>query len=247
MRFEGKLFNCGVVIYQGRVLGLVPKTYLPNYREFYEKRQFTSGRQAISREVLFLGERVCQSPKFHPVPGCLTLVLCNLGQQRYIPFPKLLKLKGNEVLAKDSLPVTIMAMRDYKLAQSAHPISMGFKWGYMHSTLFQYGFNLLSCKNVEEREAQPDQKLQRARAKHGKTPFSSYRELEVTVPRSGRHYEKIRDEAKLETILRRSHTVRGHIAEYTEEHKLFGKLTGRFWRTEHTWRELNNSGILLVT
>jgi predicted amidohydrolase len=81
MRFEGKLFNCGVVIYQGRVLGLVPKTYLPNYREFYEKRQFTSGRQAISREVLFLGERVCQSPKFHPVPGCLTLVLCNLARR----------------------------------------------------------------------------------------------------------------------------------------------------------------------
>src|SRR5581483_301727 len=58
LRFEGKLFNCGVVIYRGRVLGLVPKSYLPNYREFYEKRQFTSGRQALAREVLFLGERV---------------------------------------------------------------------------------------------------------------------------------------------------------------------------------------------
>src|SRR5438045_4289155 len=58
LQFDGKLFNCGVVIYRGRVLGLVPKTYLPNYREFYEKRQFTSGRNAISREVLFLGENV---------------------------------------------------------------------------------------------------------------------------------------------------------------------------------------------
>jgi NAD+ synthase (glutamine-hydrolysing) len=58
LRFEGKLFNCGVVIYKGRVLGLVPKTYLPNYREFYEKRQFTSGRNAVSREVRFLDERV---------------------------------------------------------------------------------------------------------------------------------------------------------------------------------------------
>lgn len=54
LRFEGKLFNCGVVIYAGRVLGIVPKTYLPNYREFYEKRQFTSGRAAVSREVRFL-------------------------------------------------------------------------------------------------------------------------------------------------------------------------------------------------
>src|SRR5712671_5329315 len=55
LRFDARLFNCAVVIYRGRVLGLVPKTYLPNYREFYEKRQFTSGRHAISREVPFLG------------------------------------------------------------------------------------------------------------------------------------------------------------------------------------------------
>jgi NAD+ synthase (glutamine-hydrolysing) len=58
LRFEGKLFNCGVVVYRGKVLGIVPKTYLPNYREFYEKRQFASGRDAVSREVRFLGETV---------------------------------------------------------------------------------------------------------------------------------------------------------------------------------------------
>ncbi|MGA2866968.1 MAG: NAD(+) synthase [Verrucomicrobiota bacterium] len=54
--FEAKLFNCAVIVYRGRVLGVAPKTYLPNYREFYEKRQFTSGRDALSREVLFLGQ-----------------------------------------------------------------------------------------------------------------------------------------------------------------------------------------------
>ncbi|HEY7181222.1 MAG TPA: NAD(+) synthase, partial [Blastocatellia bacterium] len=58
LRFEGKLFNCAVTIYRGRALGITPKTYLPNYREFYEKRQFTSGRNAVSREVMFLGEAV---------------------------------------------------------------------------------------------------------------------------------------------------------------------------------------------
>jgi len=58
LEFEGKLFNCAVIIHRGRVLGLAPKTYLPNYREFYEKRQFTSGRHASSREVTFLGARV---------------------------------------------------------------------------------------------------------------------------------------------------------------------------------------------
>jgi NAD+ synthase (glutamine-hydrolysing) len=58
LRFEGKLFNCAVTIYRGQALGITPKTYLPNYREFYEKRQFTSGRNAVSRDVMFLGEVV---------------------------------------------------------------------------------------------------------------------------------------------------------------------------------------------
>ena len=58
LRFEDKLFNCAVVLYRGRVLGIVPKTYIPNYREFYEKRQFASARQAVGREVRFLGDSV---------------------------------------------------------------------------------------------------------------------------------------------------------------------------------------------
>jgi len=58
LRFEAKLFNCGVVIYRGRVLGITPKSYLPNYREFYEKRQFTAARHAVGREVDFLGRRI---------------------------------------------------------------------------------------------------------------------------------------------------------------------------------------------
>jgi NAD+ synthase (glutamine-hydrolysing) len=58
LQFEAKLFNCALIIYRGRVLGIVPKTYLPNYREFYEKRQFTSGRQALHKEVMLLDEKV---------------------------------------------------------------------------------------------------------------------------------------------------------------------------------------------
>lgn len=56
LSFEGKLFNCAVVIYRGAVLGIVPKSYLPNYREFYEKRQFTAARNAVCNEVTFLGQ-----------------------------------------------------------------------------------------------------------------------------------------------------------------------------------------------
>src|ERR1035438_2285190 len=58
LRFEAELFNCAVVISGGGGLGLTPKTSLPNYREYYEKRQFASSREALNREVDFLGERV---------------------------------------------------------------------------------------------------------------------------------------------------------------------------------------------
>lgn len=57
LRLEGKLFNCAVVIYRGQVLGIVPKSYLPNYREFYEKRQFTSGGVVLGKDVMFLDQR----------------------------------------------------------------------------------------------------------------------------------------------------------------------------------------------
>jgi NAD+ synthase (glutamine-hydrolysing) len=43
LRRMGRLYNTAVVIHRGRILGVVPKTYLPNYREFYERRHFTSG------------------------------------------------------------------------------------------------------------------------------------------------------------------------------------------------------------
>ena len=58
LRFWGKLFNCAVAIQGGRVLGVVPKTYLPGYREFYEPRQFCAARHAIANEVQLFGETV---------------------------------------------------------------------------------------------------------------------------------------------------------------------------------------------
>ena len=50
VRWGCKLYNCGAVFCRGRLLGLVPKTNLPNYTEFYEARWFTSGR-ALGEEV----------------------------------------------------------------------------------------------------------------------------------------------------------------------------------------------------
>ena len=53
LRFDAALFNCAVVIYRGEVLGIIPKSYLPNYAEFYEKRQFTRAASALRAEVRF--------------------------------------------------------------------------------------------------------------------------------------------------------------------------------------------------
>ncbi len=43
LRAQGRLYNCGLVIHRGELLGVVPKVFLPNYREFYERRHFNSG------------------------------------------------------------------------------------------------------------------------------------------------------------------------------------------------------------
>ena len=57
LQLDGLLFNCAVVVHGGRLLGVVPKTYLPNYREFYELRQFTPGDCPQRDSVDVLGER----------------------------------------------------------------------------------------------------------------------------------------------------------------------------------------------
>ena len=54
---DGLLYNCAALIAGGRLVGVVPKTYLPNYREFYEARQFTPGDAARAREVTLAGQR----------------------------------------------------------------------------------------------------------------------------------------------------------------------------------------------
>ncbi len=53
----GQLYNCAALIAQGRLVGVVPKTYLPNYREFYEARQFTPGDAARAGEIDLAGQR----------------------------------------------------------------------------------------------------------------------------------------------------------------------------------------------
>ena len=58
LRIEHRLFNCAVVFQRGRLLAVMPKTYLPNYGEFYEARQFNAADEALSDEIVLLGQRV---------------------------------------------------------------------------------------------------------------------------------------------------------------------------------------------
>jgi NAD+ synthase (glutamine-hydrolysing) len=56
LQVEHLLYNCAAVVHRGRLLGIVPKTYLPNYREFYEARQFTPGSVALRQSVDLCGQ-----------------------------------------------------------------------------------------------------------------------------------------------------------------------------------------------
>ena len=58
IKSENQLFNTAVVIQKGRILGIVPKTFIPNYSEFYEKRWFASSKNANKKEIEILGQKV---------------------------------------------------------------------------------------------------------------------------------------------------------------------------------------------
>jgi len=58
LRCDGRLFNTAVVIHRGEILGVVPKTFLPNYREYYERRWFASGLGVVGRTIRVAGREV---------------------------------------------------------------------------------------------------------------------------------------------------------------------------------------------
>jgi NAD+ synthase (glutamine-hydrolysing) len=58
VRHNSRLYNCGVVISRGRILGVTPKTFLPNYREYYENRWFAPGVGVVGLQVKLAGQSV---------------------------------------------------------------------------------------------------------------------------------------------------------------------------------------------
>ena len=58
LRHNGRVYNCAAAVAHGRLLGVIPKSYLPNYREYYEKRWFAHGREIKGLEICAAGHRV---------------------------------------------------------------------------------------------------------------------------------------------------------------------------------------------
>jgi len=118
LRRAGRLFNCAVACHHGRVLGVVPKTWLPNYREFYEKRQFSSGRDAAVTEIELAGARVpFGSDLLFRAAGLPGLVVhAELCEDLWVPLPPstLAALGGATVLANLSASNATIGKSDWR-------------------------------------------------------------------------------------------------------------------------------------
>lgn len=85
---HGKLFNCAAVVQGGKILGVVPKTYLPNYNEFYEARRFTAAPQETTT-ITLLGQRVPFGTKLlfcHPADAACKIAV-EICEDLWAPLP----------------------------------------------------------------------------------------------------------------------------------------------------------------
>ncbi|WP_431268663.1 nitrilase-related carbon-nitrogen hydrolase [Dankookia sp. P2] len=71
LRHAGRVYNTALVMHRGQLLGVVPKSYLPNYREFYEKRQIAPGDGAPPGDIRFAG-----AVALSPPPCCSRRRMC---------------------------------------------------------------------------------------------------------------------------------------------------------------------------
>lgn len=131
-----KLFNCAAVLQNGQILGIVPKTYLPNYSEFYEARHFTSGTNAIAsfieiggREAPFgtnLLFRCREIPEF--------VLGCEICEDLWAPLPPStgLAMAGATVICNPSASVEVTAKDTYRRSLAANQ-SARLVCGYVYA------------------------------------------------------------------------------------------------------------------
>ncbi len=118
LRVDQRLFNCAAVVAGGRLLGVVPKTYLPNYGEFYEARQFAGADSALSREIDLCGARVPFGADliFQASAQPLLKIHVEICEDVWVPLPpsSYAALAGATILANLSASNITIGKADYR-------------------------------------------------------------------------------------------------------------------------------------
>lgn len=132
--YKGSLLNCAAVIQKGKIMGMIPKTYLPNYKEFYEKRWFTSGKDVPTGTLLVCGQQVPLNQYIlFRTPSCTFGV--ELCEDVWAPIPpsSYMTMQGAEIIFNLSADNDLVGKYDYLKGllaqQSARTIS-----GYVFSS-----------------------------------------------------------------------------------------------------------------
>jgi NAD+ synthase (glutamine-hydrolysing) len=120
LRHRHRIYNCAVIVHRGRILGIVPKSYPPNYREFYERRQIASGEDERGGTIQVAGRAVPFGVDLlfaaEDVPG---LVLhAEICEDMWVPVPPSAQaaLAGATVLVNLSgSPITVGRAEDRRL------------------------------------------------------------------------------------------------------------------------------------
>lgn len=151
------LLNCAVVIQRGKILGIVPKTFLPNYSEFYEKRWFASSQDLRPQEIRYAGHPVFITPApqlFRTGDGVLFGV--EICEDVWAPTPPSnhLALAGAEIIFNLSASDELIGKHDYLkslLCQQSARTICGYVYsgaGFGESTQdVVYGGNALIYEN----------------------------------------------------------------------------------------------------
>ena len=130
---EGKRYNCAIMIYNGRVVGVVPKTYLPNYGEFYEKRWFSSGKN-INTTIYLWGYpvKVCTKQLFEYLDVTVGIEIC---EDLWVPNPPStgLSMAGAEIILNLSASDTLIGKHDY-LVELIRQQSARCRCAYVYSS-----------------------------------------------------------------------------------------------------------------
>jgi len=118
MAVDDRLFNCAAVFHAGRIFGIIPKSFLPNYKEFYEERWFAPGANLPTRPIEILGQKVLFGPnqlfEAIDVPGLIVGV--EICEDLWVPVPpsSLQALQGATVLLNLSASNEVLGKAAYR-------------------------------------------------------------------------------------------------------------------------------------